>query len=106
MESNNSIKTLQEEVKSSVEQNTDRPKVTFVKMKVSDKCQSLNVRKEPSLTSEILRELKSGTILNINLEKSTNNFYYVASTISVINSNGEINKTPIHGYSLKEYICE
>lgn len=101
METKPISKSPEEEIKTSIEQPVSKPKIAFIQMKVGKNCSSLNVRKEPSLKSEILRELKTGTLVNINLEKSTEKFYYVASIIY-----DETTKVPVHGYSLKEYIHE
>lgn len=101
METNIDSKSIIEEPKSVVDPTVQKQKVIFVQMKVNQNCSLLNVRKEPSLKSDIICELKQGTVLNINLEKSTEEFYYVASQII-----DTITKNPIHGYSKKEFISE
>ena len=76
-------------------------KVIFKSMTVGGKCDVLNVRRLASLDSESFMKLKKGSVVNVNLEKSTNDFYYVASEI--IDSE---HKTPIHGYCKKDFLFE
>lgn len=76
-------------------------KVIFKSMTVGGKCDVLNVRRLASLDSESFMKLKKGSVVNVNLEKSTDDFYYVASEI--IDSE---HKTPIHGYCKKDFLFE
>ena len=76
-------------------------KVIFKFMKVGDNCELLNVRRSASLDSESFMKLKKGAVVNVNLERSTDDFYYVASEI--IDSE---HKTPIHGFCKKDFLVE
>ena len=76
-------------------------KIIFKSMQVGNKCEMLNVRQLASLESDIIRTLAKGSTVNVNLEKSTDDFYYVASEI--IDSE---HKTPIHGYCKKDFLFE
>lgn len=76
-------------------------KVLFKSMQVGNNCEMLNVRKLASLESDVIRTLSKGSLVNVNLEKSTDDFYYVASEI--IDSE---HKIPIHGYCKKEFLVE
>ena len=76
-------------------------KVIFKSMRVGNNCEQLNVRKEASLESGVLRVIPKGTLVNVNLEKSTDDFYYVASEII-----DKEHKTPIHGFCKKDYLVE
>ena len=76
-------------------------KIIFKSMQVGNKCEMLNVRQLASLESGVIRVLTKGAIVNVNLEKSTDDFYYVASEI--IDSE---HKTPIHGYCKKDFLFE
>ena len=100
MEQDN-FETTSSEVESAPEVLVKPVKVLFKSMRVSDKCQVLNVRKSPSIESDVLRLLMSGAIVNVNVEKSTEDFYYVASEI--IDSE---HKIPIHGFCKKEFIVD
>ena len=77
------------------------PKVLFKEMKVQMNRILLNVRKEPNIESEVISQLSNGTRVNVNLDKSTNDFYYVASKITEAGV-----KVPVHGYCAKAYIHE
>ena len=76
-------------------------KVIFKSMQVGNKCEMLNVRQLASLESDVIRTLAKGSTVNVNLEKSTDDFYYVASEI--VDSE---HKTPIHGYCKKDFLVE
>ena len=76
-------------------------KIIFKSMRVGNKCATLNVRQLASLESGVIRVLAKGAIVNVNLEKSTDDFYYVASEI--IDSE---HKTPIHGFCKKDFLVE
>jgi uncharacterized protein YgiM (DUF1202 family) len=91
--------TLTEVVVNKVEPVLNQPKVIFKLMKVGDNCALLNVRKEPSLESEVIAKINSGATINVNLDKSTSDFFYVAS--EVIDSE---HKKPIHGYCKKDFL--
>ena len=95
------IETPTEVVVNKVEPVVKQPKVIFKFMKVGDNCTRLNVRKDPSLESEVIAKINSGATINVNLDKSTPDFFYVAS--EVIDSE---HKKPIHGYCKKEFVIE
>ena len=72
----------------------------FRLMHVGEVKSGLNVRKAPSMDSEAMLILKRGQAINVNLVKSTNDFYYVASIVD-----GET-KIPVHGFCKREFILE
>ena len=72
----------------------------FRLMHVGEVKSGLNVRKAPSMQSEVMLILKKGQAINVNLAKSTNDFYYVASIVD-----GET-KIPVHGFCKREFILE
>ena len=93
------VETPTEVVVNKVEPVLNQPKVIFKFMKVGDNCALLNVRKDPSLESEVIAKINSGATINVNLDKSTSDFFYVAS--EVIDSE---HKKPIHGYCKKDFL--
>ena len=93
--------TPTEVVVNKVEPVLNQPKVIFKLMKVGDNCALLNVRKEPILESEVITQIKSGVTVNVNLDKSTSDFFYVASEVIDLE-----HKKPIHGYCKKEFVIE
>ena len=84
-----------------IQRNPFEGKIIFKSMQVGNKCEMLNVRRLASLESDVIRTLAKGSVVNVNLEKSTDDFYYVASEI--IDSE---HKTPIHGYCKKDFLFE
>ena len=95
------VETPTEVVVNKVEPVLNQPKVIFKFMKVGDNCALLNVRKDPSLESEVIAQIKSGVTVNVNLDKSTSDFFYVASEVIDLE-----HKKPIHGYCKKEFVIE
>ena len=75
------------------ENNTDEDNVIL--SGVVNGCDKLNIRKEPSMNAEIVDIINKGTIVNINKDLSTEEFYK-------INIHNDI-KT-IDGYCLKKFI--
>lgn len=56
-------------------------------------CKQLNVRKQAIVTSQILVVIKEGTVVNIDEDRSTNDFYAI-----------ELPSNNIAGYCMKKYI--
>ena len=93
--------TLLKETNTPSEVQVKVPKVIFKEMKVKMSKMLLNIRKEPNLNSDVISQVSNNTRLNINLEKSNDEYYYVASKIMV---NGT--KIPVHGYCPRLYISD
>ena len=93
--------TLSKEMNTPSEVQVRVPKVIFKEMKVKMSKMLLNIRKEPNPNSDVVSQVSNNARLNINLEKSNDEYYYVASKIMV---NGT--KIPVHGYCPKQYISE
>lgn len=97
MEENSSETVVKEQ--ETIQEPVIKPiKVIFKTMKVTG-CDLLNVRMAPSLDSEIKMQLKRGSTVNVNLDKSNDDYYYVASETS----NPE-QKIPIHGFCKKDFL--
>ena len=75
-------------------------KAFFRTMKVFN-CDLLNVRKLASPDAEVLTQLPKGSLVNVNLDKSTEEYYYVASEIT-----DQEHKIPIHGFCKKSFLIE
>ena len=84
----------------SMEQQRNMIESKFRLMRVGEVKNGLNVRKEPSMASDVMLILKRGQQININVAKSTTEFYYVASIVD-----GET-KIPVHGFCKREFILE
>lgn len=83
-----------------MEQQANIVESKFRLMKVGEVKSGLNVRKAPSMDAEVMLILKRGQSVNVNLAKSTTDFYYVASIVD-----GET-KIPVHGFCKREFILE
>lgn len=101
MESKNPSETTQKVIDSPNDLTNKPPKVIFKEMKVEMNRILLNVRQEPSIESKVISQLFNGTKINVNLDKSTRDFYYVASK-----STDSGVKIPVHGYCARAYIHE
>lgn len=101
MESKNPSETTQKVIDNPNNLANKPPKVIFKEMKVEMNRILLNVRQEPSIESKVISQLFNGTKINVNLDKSTRDFYYVASKIT---DSGI--KIPVHGYCARAYIHE
>ena len=71
----------------------------FKLMVVSNTTQ-LNVRQTPDPKAVILMTLNKDQKVNINLMKSTDSYFYVASIVD------EEKKIPVHGFCKREFILE
>lgn len=74
------------------------PKPLILEDGVVRDCTNLRVRKGASIKSEIVTEIRRGTIVQVDLENSTETFYKV---IVPATSRGQ---KRIEGYCLKDYI--
>lgn len=83
-----------------MEQQVNTIESKFRLMHVGEVKSGLNVRKAPSMDSEAMLILKRGQQVNVNIAKSTTDFYYVASIVD-----GET-KIPVHGFCKREFILE
>ena len=97
---NQMIQSRGEYERRSMEQQTNMIESKFRLMCVGEVKNGLNVRKAPSMASEVILILKRGQRVNINIAKSTSEFYYVASIVD-----GET-KIPVHGFCKREFILE
>ena len=96
----NIIETTKKEPETQLEPILRPNKVFFRTMKVSN-CDILNVRKIASPDAEIITKLLKGSLVNVNIDRSTEDYFYVASEIK-----DPEHKIPIHGFCKKSFLVE